>query len=112
MKGQVLWWNDAKGYGFVKSGEIDEDVFLHYSGLKPRGFRVPREGDLVEFDVSRGLKGLQAVNVSVIGDSQDETPQSEHRAPVRPAPRTGWLGRIQGLLQRVLAAVSPEREDS
>nr|ALS91978.1 'Cold-shock' DNA-binding domain protein [uncultured bacterium] len=58
----MKWFNEAKGFGFI-SQETGEDVFVHYSSIQGDGFRTLAEGDSVEFDVSRGPKGLQAGNV-------------------------------------------------
>ena len=61
-QGQVKWFNDAKGYGFI-SQEGGEDVFVHFSAIQAQGYKSLAEGDRVEFEVSRGPKGLQAANV-------------------------------------------------
>jgi cold shock protein len=61
-QGTVKWFNDAKGYGFI-SQEGGEDVFVHFSAIQAQGFKSLAEGDRVEFEVSRGPKGLQAANV-------------------------------------------------
>ncbi len=61
-QGQVKWFNDAKGYGFITQ-EGGEDVFVHYSAIQAQGFKSLAEGDRVEFEVTRGRKGLQAANV-------------------------------------------------
>ena len=61
-QGQVKWYNDAKGYGFITQ-EGGEDVFVHYSAIQAQGFKSLAEGDRVEFEVTRGPKGLQAANV-------------------------------------------------
>ena len=60
--GLVKWFNDAKGYGFITQ-EDGQDVFVHYSAIQASGFRSLAEGDKVEFEVTRGPKGLQASNV-------------------------------------------------
>jgi len=61
-QGNVKWFNDAKGYGFI-SQEDGEDVFVHFSAIQAQGFKRLAEGDRVEFEVTRGPKGLQAANV-------------------------------------------------
>jgi CspA family cold shock protein len=61
-QGTVKWFNDAKGYGFIQV-EGGEDVFVHYSAIQANGFKSLSEGDKVEFEVTKGPKGLQAANV-------------------------------------------------
>lgn len=64
-KGTVKWVNNQKGYGFI-SDEEGNDVFVHFSGLNMDGYKTLEEGASVEFDVTEGAKGPQAVNVTVI----------------------------------------------
>ena len=52
--------------GFI-SDEEGNDVFVHYTGLNMEGFKSLEEGAAVEFDVTDGAKGPQAVNVTVVG---------------------------------------------
>ncbi len=62
MKGTVKWFNASKGFGFI-SPESGEDVFVHYSAIKGEGYRNLEEGQPVEFEVTKGPKGLQATEV-------------------------------------------------
>ncbi|HKR62210.1 MAG TPA: cold-shock protein [Thermoanaerobaculia bacterium] len=63
--GNVKWFNDAKGFGFITS-ENGDDVFVHFSAIQGGGFRSLAEGAAVEFDVVQGPKGLQASNVTPV----------------------------------------------
>jgi len=61
-KGTVKFFNDSKGYGFITEEGANKDHFVHISGL----IDEIREGDVVEFDLQEGKKGMNAVNVKVI----------------------------------------------
>lgn len=61
-KGKVKWFNNAKGFGFIER-EQGGDIFVHYSSIQSDGYRTLKEGQAVEFSVSKGEKGLQADNV-------------------------------------------------
>ncbi len=63
-QGTVKWFNQEKGYGFIKPDDGGEDLFVHYSGIAGEGFRSLEEGEKVSYEVTRGKKGLQAENVS------------------------------------------------
>lgn len=62
MKGTVKWFNDSKGYGFIKN-QRGEDVFVHFSAIQANGFRTLSEGEEVEFEVRESERGPQAANV-------------------------------------------------
>ena len=62
IKGKVKWFNDAKGYGFIEQ-EGGEDVFVHFSAIQMDGFKTLAEGQVVEFEVTQGDKGLHASSV-------------------------------------------------
>ena len=61
--GTVKWFNEAKGFGFITQADGGEDVFVHFSAIQGDGFKTLVEGEGLEFDVTRGPKGLQAANV-------------------------------------------------
>ncbi len=60
--GTVKWFNEAKGYGFIKR-ESGEDVFVHYKSITAEGFKTLKEGQRVQFEIEQGPKGLQAKSV-------------------------------------------------
>ena len=62
VNGVVKWFNDKKGFGFIK-GDDGVDVFVHHSAIQGDGFKTLNEGQKVEFEVVNGDKGKQAQNV-------------------------------------------------
>lgn len=62
-RGRVKWFNDSKGFGFIEQDD-GEDVFVHYSVIEMDGFRTLAEGSEVDFEVTKGDKGLQATKVT------------------------------------------------
>ncbi len=60
-KGTVKFFNDAKGFGFIKDADSTKEYFVHSNGLKDS----IRENDEVTFDLEEGKKGLNAVNVRI-----------------------------------------------
>lgn len=65
--GVVKWFNGAKGFGFI-TREGQDDVFVHYSGIRGEGFRSLEEGQKVEFEVAQGERGPQAQDVVALTD--------------------------------------------
>lgn len=63
QQGTVKWFNDAKGFGFITPSDGSEDVFVHYSTVQGDGFKSLAEGQKVEFEATRGPKGMQATKV-------------------------------------------------
>ena len=61
--GTVKWFNDAKGFGFIKPDDGGEDLFAHFTAIKGQGFRTLKEGQKVSFEVTSGPKGKQASNI-------------------------------------------------
>ena len=60
--GNVKWFNNDKGFGFI-SRESGSDVFVHHSAIQGEGYKSLEEGQSVQFDVTQGPKGDQASNV-------------------------------------------------
>ncbi len=64
-KGIIKYFNESRGYGFIKSDE-DHDIYVHHSEIREEGYKTLREGQVVRFDMRRGIRGLEAVNVHKI----------------------------------------------
>jgi len=64
-QGVVKWFNNEKGYGFIRRDSGD-DVFVHHSAIQAEGFKSLNEGDQVEFSVTQGPKGYQAQEVTKV----------------------------------------------
>ncbi|MCU0417914.1 MAG: cold shock domain-containing protein [Cytophagaceae bacterium] len=60
--GKVKFFNTEKGYGFIKADDTGEDIFVHVSGLVDK----VRENDSVQFEVEKGKKGANAVQVTLV----------------------------------------------
>ncbi|UQW81502.1 cold-shock protein [Staphylococcus edaphicus] len=63
--GTVKWFNAEKGFGFIER-EDGNDVFVHFSGIAAEGYKSLEEGQKVEFDITEGQRGEQAVNVVTV----------------------------------------------
>ena len=61
--GIVKWFNDAKGFGFIKPDDGGEDLFAHFSAISAQGFKSLQENQRVTFDITTGPKGKQASNI-------------------------------------------------
>ena len=62
QRGVVKWFNDAKGFGFIEH-ETGRDVFVHYSVIEADGFKTLKDGEVVDYELKEGDKGLHAARV-------------------------------------------------
>jgi cold shock protein len=63
-EGTVKFFNETKGFGFVKETSTNQEYFVHVSGLVDQ----IRENDEITFEVTQGKKGLNAVNVRLVNN--------------------------------------------
>lgn len=68
-KGVVLWFNPAKGFGYIMA-ESGEEVFVHHTHITMRGYRKVRNGQRVEFDLVKSRMGNRANDVVIISDGK------------------------------------------
>ncbi len=64
-QGEVRWFNKKKGYGFVQMKYEDRDIFLHHSEIIEKF--IPKESDIISFQIVDGEKGLKAKNITKVG---------------------------------------------
>ena len=57
------WFNDAKGFGYIKPDDGEEELFAHFSAITMPGFKTLKENQKVTFDITQGPKGKQATNI-------------------------------------------------
>tara|TARA_B100001250_G_scaffold320007_1_gene282870 strand:- start:1386 stop:1673 length:288 start_codon:yes stop_codon:yes gene_type:complete len=90
--GQVKWFNNAKGFGFILPDEGGDDLFAHYSAIGMEGYKTLKAGQQVTFDVIEGPKGLHAANILPLlepdkshsdeeSSSDDADPETEESLP-------------------------------
>ena len=65
-EGQVKWFNDSKGFGFITPSDGSADLFVHHSDIQMDGFKTLAEGQKVEFEVTQGEKGPRAASVRAV----------------------------------------------
>ena len=61
--GNVKWFNNSKGYGFVTPDEGNDDIFIHFSSIEMEGFKTLKEGQRVIYECEKGPKGFHATSL-------------------------------------------------
>lgn len=80
--GQVKWFNNAKGFGFILPEGGGSDLFVHYSAIRMDGYKTLKAGQAVVFDTVEGPKGLHAANIQPLEDpSSTNTDAGEEDGP-------------------------------
>ena len=81
-RGTVKWFDGEKGYGFIRSDDGGEDVFVHHPGIAGSGFKSLDEGEKVTYEVAQERRGPQAENVSKVSDEIGFGEERTLRVPV------------------------------
>lgn len=84
--GQVKWFNNAKGFGFILPDDGGDDLFAHYSSISMEGYKTLKAGQSVSFEVIEGPKGLHAANIVPHGEENKEA--ARPKAAAAPAVET------------------------
>ena len=80
-RGKVKWFNNAKGYGFIRPDTGGDDLFVHYSYVEMDGYKSLKAGEPVEYDIREAPKGLHAINVQCLEyepEDGDDKAQATH----------------------------------
>jgi CspA family cold shock protein len=64
--GKVKWFNNAKGYGFIRPDQGGDDLFVHHSYIQMDGYRSLKAGQPVEYELQPASKGFHAVNLKPV----------------------------------------------
>lgn len=70
--GEVKWFNNAKGWGFIISEGGSEDIFVHFSAIHSPGYKTLAAGQRVTFELEQGERGKHATNVVAITEAETE----------------------------------------
>ncbi len=74
--GKVKWFNNAKGYGFIRPDTGGEDLFVHYSYIEMDGYKSLKAGQSVTFETLQAPKGLHAINIQA--EPMDELEEADN----------------------------------
>lgn len=68
--GEVKWFNNAKGWGFILPEGGGEDIFVHFSAILGEGYKTLTPGQHVTYELKKGERGLHAFNVAVAEEAE------------------------------------------
>ncbi|AOW52863.1 TPA: cold shock domain protein CspD [Legionella pneumophila subsp. pneumophila] len=71
-RGEVKWFNNAKGWGFIIPEGGGEDIFVHFSSIHGTGYKTLVPGQAVTYDVINGERGLHASNVIALSENAEQ----------------------------------------
>jgi CspA family cold shock protein len=71
-RGEVKWFNNAKGWGFIVPEGGGDDIFVHFSAIYGTGYKTLIAGQIVNFDPEKGERGIHAANVTVLSEIEEE----------------------------------------
>jgi CspA family cold shock protein len=72
-RGEVKWFNNAKGWGFIIPEGGGEDIFVHFSAIHGAGYKTLVPGQEVTYEVTNGERGLHASNVIALSEGAELT---------------------------------------
>jgi len=67
--GMIKWFSNIKGFGFIVNDDGAQDIFVHYSSIVSEGYKTLKTGQIVNYDIKEGEKGLHAENVVPISQN-------------------------------------------
>ncbi|MGB2106097.1 MAG: cold-shock protein [Porticoccaceae bacterium] len=73
--GMIKWFSNAKGFGFIENDKGSQDIFVHYSSIVCEGYRTLKSGQIVNYEMKQGEKGLHAENVIPMGRKKRRSKQ-------------------------------------
>ena len=74
--GEVKWFNNAKGWGFILPEDGSTDIFVHFSSIQSTGYKSLVAGQTVSFDLIKGDRGLHASNIVVLAEAEEALEES------------------------------------